>query len=68
MKTNYAERREPWLDMPDDDELLPGCRCCGYPIHDDTYWDINGDIYCDACARDLFCKNTEDYAEEFRID
>ena len=39
---------------------LPKCCCCGEPIQDETYFFIDGDRWCNACAEDEFMRRTED--------
>ena len=34
----------------------PICDECGEHITDDTYWEIDGNIYCPECAEELFRK------------
>ena len=41
----------------------PVCSICGEPIQDERLWDIEGELYCLDCAKEEFCKWTEDYEE-----
>ena len=41
----------------------PICSHCSNHIQDERLWDINGELYCPDCAKDEFCKWTEDYEE-----
>lgn len=41
----------------------PKCDSCGESITDDTYYRINGNIYCKECLDDEFGHSTEDYME-----
>lgn len=40
---------------------LPECECCGHKIQDEELWDIDGKLYHEGCAIELFRKWTEDY-------
>lgn len=44
--------------------LLPQCVCCGEPIQDEHCFDINGELYCEACLEETFRRYTEDYIKE----
>lgn len=38
--------------------IKPQCCCCGYDIENgDTYYDINGDVYCDICINEFINDN-----------
>ena len=43
---------------------MPKCDHCGNAIWDDELVDIEGNIYCMKCARDLFVRYTDDYMLE----
>ena len=43
---------------------LPKCDCCGEPITDDYFYDIDGTYYCEECLKSEFRKNTDDYIED----
>ena len=43
---------------------LPVCDKCGKRIHDETYFDINGDILCEDCMFDEYGRSTQDYLED----
>ena len=42
---------------------IPICSHCGKPIQEERLWDISGELYCPDCAKEEFCKYTEDYKE-----
>ncbi len=44
-------------------ERCPVCCECDEHIQDEACWDINGDLYCEECAKDKFRKWTEDYMD-----
>lgn len=39
-------------------KILPQCDCCGDRITDDYFWKIGNEVYCEACARENFRRNT----------
>lgn len=39
----------------------PICTYCEQHIQDDYLFDIDGKLYCEECARDLFRHSTENY-------
>ena len=43
---------------------LPVCDCCGQPIWDAWYYEINGDKVCDNCVIDNLHDNCEVENEE----
>ena len=43
---------------------LPVCDKCGKPINDDIYFDIDGEVLCEECLRDLYERNTEDWLND----
>jgi hypothetical protein len=45
-------------------EKMPVCSHCKNHIQDDYLFDIDGEIYCEEHALELFRKNTEDYISE----
>lgn len=52
-------RAPEWYEKEDEGgrdpiEPLPVCAECGEEIQDEYCWEINGETYCDDCARDLF--------------
>lgn len=54
-----------WLDEQwEISEKIPDCVSCGLKIIEDHFWQINGDIYCEKCARKEFTKSIDDYLEE----
>lgn len=42
-------------------QKLPKCSHCGEPIQDDFCWEIDGEIYHQDCAEELFCHCTDNY-------
>lgn len=44
-------------------EKMPKCSYCDEHIQDDYLFDIEGEIYCEKHAYELFRKHTEDYME-----
>lgn len=43
---------------------LPVCTCCGEPIQDDFYYEIDDEILCEECLKDNYRKSVEDYIED----
>ena len=64
-RTDDPERDFDRLDMEQarQEARLPLCEKCGRKIHDDFYWEIDDEIYCENCMNDRFRKYTEDYIE-----
>ena len=54
----YEAEQERQLDK------YPKCDCCGEPILDDYFYNIDGTYYCEQCLNDEFRKNTDDYMED----
>ena len=51
----YAEReRERRLEM------LPTCEKCHERIQDEDYYDVDGEILCEACMKRKYRRKTED--------
>lgn len=46
---------EAWLSK------RPICEHCGEHIQDEFLYDINGVLYCEECAKDLFLKDADNY-------
>lgn len=42
-------------------ERCPKCAYCGEPIQEDYLFDIDGELYHEDCAKELFRKDTENY-------
>lgn len=42
-------------------ERHPRCHWCNEFIQDETYYDIDGEIFCECCCHDLFLVRTEDF-------
>lgn len=42
-------------------EKMPKCSHCGQPIQDGYLWDIEGELYCEEHAFELFRKDITDY-------
>ena len=40
---------------------LPVCDDCGIRINADDYYDVEGEILCEECMKERYCKSTEDY-------
>lgn len=53
-----AERYDRYLAKQE--EELPQCHCCGDPIQDDFYYEINGDAICEDCLQENFRKKAEE--------
>ena len=43
---------------------LPKCVHCGEPIQDEHLYDIDGELFCEECMKEIFRKSTELYIEE----
>lgn len=43
---------------------FPTCDYCGEPITDEYFYNIDGTFICEACLKDEFRKDTEDYMED----
>jgi hypothetical protein len=43
---------------------LPQCEKCGRPIHDDIYFEIDNEILCEECMKDLFRRPVEDFIKD----
>lgn len=66
------------MDIPDYNDLydeyeaeqerklskLPKCDCCGEPITDDYFYNIDGTYICEGCLERDYRKKTDDYIEE----
>lgn len=65
--TDDAERDFAMQDMKQArlEARLPVCdnRKCRRPIHDDYYWEIDGDILCEKCMNDRYRKYTDDFIQ-----
>ena len=46
-----------------EESKLPKCSCCGEPIQDDYYFEINDETICESCLIDNHRKRTEDYID-----
>ena len=42
------------------EDNLPHCECCGEPI-DEYIWNIDDEILCEGCAREMYRRDVEDY-------
>lgn len=51
----HQAKQDAWI------ESRPVCIECGEHIQDDFLYDIDGDLYCEECMKDVFRKSTEDY-------
>lgn len=45
-------------------ENYPRCDCCGEPILDEYFYDIDGTYFHENCLKEEFRKKTEDYMED----
>lgn len=43
---------------------LPVCDICRRKIKEETFFDIEGTIYCEKCMHDEFGRSTEDYLRD----
>lgn len=62
------EWSDAYLHMREDAEArymraLPTCEGCGEKIEDEFLFDIDGRLYCEDCANDLFRRCTENYMD-----
>ena len=44
-------------------QKLPKCDCCGEPITDDYFYNIDGTYFCEERLISEYRKNTDDYME-----
>jgi formylmethanofuran dehydrogenase subunit E len=44
--------------------MLPKCESCGEPIHDDIYYEVDGEILCGECMHDRYARSTEDWLND----
>ena len=51
----HEAEQEAWL------KKRPICEKCGEPIQDDYLFDVDGDLYCEDCMKDLYRKDAENY-------
>lgn len=51
----HQAEQDAWL------KRRPVCVECGEHIQDDFLYDINGDIYCEECMKDVFRQSTDNY-------
>lgn len=56
--------RDPQLENMEDDPNLPVCQHCHKPITEDTFYEIDGDCYCQDCMDKLFRRDLDEYLEE----
>jgi formylmethanofuran dehydrogenase subunit E len=47
------------------EERLPVCDKCKERIHDDDYYDVEGEILCEDCMKEKYRRSTEDYVEAY---
>lgn len=50
--------------MASREAMLPQCEDCGEPIHDDIYYEVDGEILCEKCMHDRYARNTEDWLSD----
>ena len=43
---------------------LPVCEKCGERIHDETFFNIEGEILCEECMRDKYEVYTQDWLDD----
>ena len=53
----HEAEEERWL------EKRPKCECCGEPIYEDTFYDINGEYLCEECMKDRYLVSTDNYID-----
>lgn len=41
-------------------ERLPVCRCCGDPIEDIHYYNVDGTVLCEYCLNEKYRRSTEE--------
>lgn len=63
MRTDNPERDFLRHDARQEAELakMPKCSHCNEPIQDDKLFDIEGELYCEEHAMELFRKDVMDY-------
>ena len=44
---------------------LPNCEKCGKRIDEDFYYEIDNQILCEDCMKELFERSTEDFANGY---
>lgn len=49
------------MAMAQREARLPQCEECGKTIHDDMFFEIDGEIHCENCMRDRYGRSTEDW-------
>ena len=54
----HEAEQEAWLSK------RPICEHCEEPIQDDHLYDIEGLLYCEKCAREIFRRWTDEYEGE----
>lgn len=52
------------MAMAQREAKLPKCDKCGKPIHDDFFYEIDGEILCEKCMHDEYSRSTEDYLND----
>jgi formylmethanofuran dehydrogenase subunit E len=43
---------------------LPKCDCCGNPIAEEHFYNIDGTYICEGCMKEEYRVNTQDYMED----
>lgn len=52
------------MAMAQKEAKLPQCEKCGKHIHDDTFFEIDNEILCEDCMRDLYKRSTDDWLRD----
>lgn len=52
------------MAMAQKEAKLPQCEKCGKHIHDDTFFEIDNEILCEDCMRDLYERSTDDWLRD----
>ena len=50
-------------DLAKEEAYMPVCDMCGEVIHEDYYFDFDGDIVCEDCVEKMYRRSTDDYIE-----
>ena len=58
---NYDMFRSRDAELEMNTEKLPRCSCCGEPVQDGYFYEINGEVLCVHCLNEYYRKDTSDY-------